>query len=526
MPEFIDKTQNTSANLSRLFLSTDILHQVIEQSTDCIKVLDLEGHLIYMNKGGQKLLGIEDLSTCLYAPWETLWPEHERQKLRDAMQGAIAGKTTTFQGDCPTAHGLQKSWRVTVTPTFTSVGDVASLLVISKDVTEEVLACQERDTLQRKLQLEQLRLETIMAQMPSGLSIAEAPSGKLLLHNEEAIRLLRHQLLESPTYAGYVQYGAIHADESSYRPEEYPITRSLTGEVVLQEDMLYRRGDGTITLFSVSAAPVYDTDGNIVFAVSTFYDISQRDELERRKDEFIHIASHELRTPLTSIKANTQLLNRRLKQLQTTPHPLTGDQQGLVDDMATMLERTLKQINVQTRLINDMVDVTRIHTGKLAVNPVPCNLFEVVRNAVIEQQLMIRERKITFDSTFQNLPVLADAMRISQVVNNYLTNALKYSPASSPISVGIEPSSEEVRVWVQDLGPGLSEEEQRRIWKRFYQVPERNENKGTGGVGLGLGLHICQALIEQHNGQVGVDSVPGEGARFWFTLPLQHTEPL
>lgn len=147
---------------------------------------------------------------------------------------------------------------------------------------QEQAAHNEMEVLLQQLEAERHQLEQILQQMPVGVAIAEAPSGKLLFHNEEAVRLLRHPLIESDTYQGYIQYGAIHADGQPYKPDEYPIARSLLfGEVVKAEEMQYRRGDGTITLFAVSAAPILNQAGQIVSTVSTFEDISDRKHAEQ-----------------------------------------------------------------------------------------------------------------------------------------------------------------------------------------------------------------------------------------------------
>jgi signal transduction histidine kinase len=116
------------------------------------------------------------------------------------------------------------------------------------------------------------------------------------------------------------------------------------------------------------------------------------------------------------------------------------------------------------------------------------------------------------------VPVSADAGRIEQALTNYLTNALKYAPADQPISVRLEMAGSSARVSVRDLGPGLTPEEQQHIWEQFYQTkPAMYHGTETG---LGLGLAIVRAIIEQHHGQVGVESAPGRGSTFWFTVPL------
>jgi signal transduction histidine kinase len=119
--------------------------------------------------------------------------------------------------------------------------------------------------------------------------------------------------------------------------------------------------------------------------------------------------------------------------------------------------------------------------------------------------------------------VYVDAGRIEQVVTNFLTNALKYSPADRPVEVRVEVEPHQARVWVRDQGPGLPPEEQERIWERFHRAQGVEVQSGTG-VGLGLGLYISRMIVERHQGQVGVESTPGQGATFWFTLPLLSTE--
>jgi PAS domain S-box-containing protein len=151
-----------------------------------------------------------------------------------------------------------------------------------QDITARKAVEAERDRLVAELAAERAYLESILAQMPSGLAIAEAPSGRLLLHNDRAVELLRHPMLRSADHGGYAAYGALHDDGSAYAPEEYPIARAARrGEVVRHEEMDYRRGDGTLTRFVVNAVPVRDVGGRIIAAVSTFEDIGARRRQER-----------------------------------------------------------------------------------------------------------------------------------------------------------------------------------------------------------------------------------------------------
>ena len=243
-------------------------------------------------------------------------------------------------------------------------------------------------------------------------------------------------------------------------------------------------------------------------------------EANRRMDEFLGIASHEIRTPLTSIKANIQLAQRQMKRLKEQRNsPIADELAGYIQTMQDMLDRAIRQVGVQNRLVSDLLDVSRIYAGKLELRLAPCDVVMIVQRAVEDQRYIVEPRQIHVDIQMTSAPVVADADRVEQVVNNYLSNALKYSESRYAVDVRVEQRNNAVYVSVQDKGPGLTKEQQEHIWERFYRA-EGIQVKSGSGVGLGLGLHICRTIIERQGGQVGVESIPCEGSTFWFTLPL------
>ncbi len=243
-------------------------------------------------------------------------------------------------------------------------------------------------------------------------------------------------------------------------------------------------------------------------------------ETNRQLETFLGIVSHELKTPLSSLLLSLQMLQRHLRR--QAPLLVVGEEQNTRGSGTAqgMLETALLQLGRLSRLVNDLVDSSRIQATHLVCHGHSADLAVIVDRAVEEQRQVALQRSICLHLP-EVKPVLvwADEERIGQVVTNYLTNALKYSAEDRPVEVGLAVEGDRARVWVLDQGPGIPPEEQARIWERFHRVPGIEVQSGSG-IGLGLGLHISQTIIEQHDGQVGVESVPGQGSTFWFTLPV------
>jgi signal transduction histidine kinase len=381
------------------------------------------------------------------------------------------------------------------------------------------------------------QLETIIEQMPVGVAVAEAPSGKLLLHNSEAVRLIAHPMLELETYTGYVKYGALHPDGTPYRPEEYPIARALWGETVHQHEMFYRRGDGQLTWFSVSAVPIYDDKGRLVNAVSTFYDIGTRkfEEEKKRdnentirlnelKERFLPLVVHDLRSPLSVIKGYADVLHHKL--LNNPPDP--------TDREATAIARAIRGIERQSErmeeLINTLMDYSQIESAQFSIAPInypAASLLELAAETIERHKISVKNHEIV-----GNIPELADALekcgvvydarRLEQVLDNLILNAVKYSPEDTIIEVGavLQPATDkpsQLIICVKDQGVGIPVADQPYLFEKFYRSASAN---ALNAKGLGLGLYISAEIVRQHGGQIWVESKPGAGSTFYVALPL------
>jgi PAS domain S-box-containing protein len=243
-------------------------------------------------------------------------------------------------------------------------------------------------------------------------------------------------------------------------------------------------------------------------------------EANRRMTDFLSIAGHEIRTPLTTMKGNIQLAKRSLTKLLRQEAASSQQVHEVLTNVQSFLDRADRQANVQSRLVRDLLDVSRIEADRLELHSQRCDLVAIARQAIEDQRSVTPSRSVQFViTTPPKVFVQADPDRIGQVISNYLSNALKYSQPSSPVEVCLELEEPgNVRLSVRDEGLGLTATEQQHIWERFYRVPEIAVQSGSG-VGLGLGLYICRIIIERQGGQVGVESKKGIGSTFWFTLP-------
>ncbi|WP_201188616.1 hybrid sensor histidine kinase/response regulator [Pseudomonas fluorescens] len=227
----------------------------------------------------------------------------------------------------------------------------------------------------------------------------------------------------------------------------------------------------------------------------------------RMRDDFMSIVAHEVRTPLNGLILETQLRKMHLARDNAGAFTL--------DKMQAMVDRDERQIKSLIRLIEDMLDVSRIRTGKLSIRPTRFDLSALVRNLLqnFAPQIDAAECTVSLDA---EQPVMGnwDEFRIEQVISNLLTNALRYG-AKSPISVKVYSEQNQARVEVRDAGIGIGEENQKRIFQQFERVTAKH-----AVAGLGLGLFISEQIVTAHGGTITVDSRIGEGALFRVCLPL------
>ncbi len=232
-------------------------------------------------------------------------------------------------------------------------------------------------------------------------------------------------------------------------------------------------------------------------------EIEQRKELESKKDEFLSIASHELKTPLTSVRGYIQLIERMLKNENTHPHILSH------------ISKASVQINKLGDLVADLLDISKIASGKMEFTLTDFR-FDEMANQVIENFQYMHENYVFVKKGFSEVTIFGDEMRLEQVMVNFLTNAIKYSPNGKDILIEIRCEANELEVRITDFGIGISQELQKQLFEKYFRVEETS----VRFQGLGIGLFICSEIIHRHNGYCGVESEVGKGATFFFKIPL------
>jgi len=262
--------------------------------------------------------------------------------------------------------------------------------------------------------------------------------------------------------------------------------------------------------FDLIINPVYATDGTIdgvsffAFEVTDLIIAQQTTkELMNRKDEFMSIASHELKTPITSISGYLQFVMKMAEQKK-------------FENMIGFVDRANKQIGKLTGLVDDLLDVTKLQSGRMAFTFSTFNIREVVVESIDGIQGNLAGQVVITD--IDDVLITADRNRIEQVISNFLSNGLKYSPQGKEIVIRAKSDGTKLRLSVKDQGIGIPEDKAKLIFDRFFRVEESSHLFS----GLGLGLYISAEFIRRHDGQIGVDSKVNVGSEFWFEIPLKR----
>ena len=248
----------------------------------------------------------------------------------------------------------------------------------------------------------------------------------------------------------------------------------------------------------------HDTNTSDTFFTGIINDITEQKEDDQRKNDFIGMVSHELKTPLTSLTAIVQVANSKLKNSED---PF----------LAGAMEKANQQVKRMSNMINGFLNVSRLESAKLLIEKKDFDLHHLIEEVVKEAALSVSTHNITMHLC--SIIVNADADKVGSVVTNLISNAVKYSPKGREVNVKCEVISDKVQVSVKDEGIGLSPEDKTKVFDRYFRVESSNTRHISG---FGIGLYLSAEIVHRHGGEIWVDSEPGKGSTFYFSLPINR----
>ncbi len=381
-------------------------------------------------------------------------------------------------------------------------------LAMAEELASRASLAIHNARLYRAVQQSRDQLDIILQGVADGIIVYDKDS-HIIYANEAAARMTGfasvQAMLETPPTGIVERYELIDEQRQPFSHSRLTHARVLAGERDAQTIIGYKNtATGQPERWSlVKSSPVFGERGEVTMVVTIVHDITERILAEQRKDEFISMTSHELKTPVTSLKGFTNVLQRRLAK--------QGDEQGL-----HYLNRMDTQLNKLTKLISDLLDISRMQTGKLVFQIEAFDLDTLIHETVENVQAATTTHQLLIEGR-TSAQVLGDKDRLGQVFINLLTNAVKYSPQANKVLVCLSRDQEQAIVSVQDFGVGIDQAHHQKIFERFYQVTDPKEATYPG---LGIGLYISREIVERHHGSLEVESRKGEGATFSVTLPL------
>jgi len=330
-------------------------------------------------------------------------------------------------------------------------------------------------------------LRAVMTSAAEGI-ITLTPDGRGSFVNPRAAKMLGYEPseLEGRVLSGLMVEGDIRSGESD------PVGNAV-----------FRRKDGSTFPVIYDSTPIQLEGGGSGGIVVTFTDITERRQVERMKDEFVSVVGHELRTPLTSIRGSLGLM--------------AGGVFGELDEQGKrMLEIAVSNTDRLVRLINDILDLERIESGRVTMQKVTCRTDQLIAQAVEAMRGQAETAGVALVTNADQVVLRADVDGIQQTLTNLISNAIKFAPRGSEVRVTAHGIVDAALFSVSDRGRGVPADNLESIFERFGQV-DASDSREKGGTGLGL--PIARSIVEQHGGRIWVDSAAGKGATFWFTLP-------
>lgn len=478
----------------------------LENSSGCVKVLDVECRLLFMNSAGRCLMEVEDFSQVEGRPWVSFWPEYARPQIARALAAALGGDEQRLTADCPTAKGTPKTWQITVSP-LVEGGLVVGLLATSEDCTE---------TLQRERELDRS-----IAGLRSANSIAKVGSWEFNCITDEV-----YFSSEAATLMGWGEPERLRRDEAELAWIEIDRTGFHETLDAAVEDGSRLEFEGRVRTASgmrwirVLGEPEVLGEFCVSFTGAVQDVTDWRDAMEKLRasekaaqaatqsmSNFLATMSHEIRTPLNGILGMADAIGR-------------GDLSPVQRERLAVVEQSGQ---VLLTLLNDLLDLSRIQEGQLTLEEGVVSGRELVDSASATFEALVRDKDVCFTLDVGDAPSrhwTGDQVRLRQIINNLISNAVKFTERGT-VHLKLSHDGQNLIAVVQDTGVGVPAERLSYIFDRFVQADASTTRKYGGS---GLGLAICRELAQRMGGSIDVRSVEGEGSTFTLAIPAQPVE--
>ncbi|MBE9007331.1 response regulator [Fortiea sp. LEGE XX443] len=380
----------------------------------------------------------------------------------------------------------------------------AELITVNRKLKSEL---DERQRIEEELRVSQVKFARIL-DIADDAIISIDSSQNITLFNQGAEKIFGYsaqevigQKLDLLLPLRFTQAHRQHVSDFGKSP-------SLARRMGERRELFGQRQDGSE--FPAEASISKLNMGEEVYYTVILRDVTDRKQIERMKDEFVSVVSHELRTPLTSIHGSLGMLTSGLLRADS-------------DQGKRLLQIATDSTERLVRLINDILDIERIESGKVKMAREVCNLADLIQSAVNVIQPLAHKQGVTLAISSLSVRLWADPDRIIQTLTNLVSNAIKFSSAGQTVCLEIQQQQNEVLLIVKDTGRGIPEDKLESIFERFQQVDSSDSRNHDG---TGLGLAICQSIVQQHGGRIWAESTLGEGSTFYLTLPIQKATPI
>ncbi len=509
----IQELGDADANFSGLFGAIPSeLRIFAEAMPQMAFVADSQGNTTYFNQRHYDYFGLEkdDNRDWKHQATNMLHPDDLAPTIDRWTQAVRSGQPYEMEYRLRRYDGSFRWHLARALPVKTTDGIVVRWVGTNTDIDEQKKVAQQLDELLREVEFEKNRFEAVMKNMPAAVIIGEAPSGKLVFSNNKLAQVWGHELIPSEKITDYGDWVGFHPDGRRYLGHEWPLARSIAhGEVINDEHVDIMRPNGTPAVLSLSSTPIYNHKGEIVAGVVICQDVTELKKAIRSRDEFLSICSHELKTPLTSLKLASQLASRNIQR---------GDLDALSPQrIIPLLRQYDEQVNRLTRLVEDMVDISRISSGRLSLERKKFDFSQLAKEVGERMTALFEDRGSKLDIEITGPAICyGDPFRIEQVITNLLTNAAKYGEGK-PVIMKATQENGTALISIKDQGKGIAPENYERIFNRYERLVSASEVSG-----LGLGLFITKQIIELHHGRIWPESLPGQETTFYVSIPLEQ----